>query len=69
MKSKQRGTQDVTLWRVDTRDGHSFCVPGRLEITRKKTALIYCDSDGKRHLMFGALANCIRNIEAIENNE
>jgi hypothetical protein len=67
--SKQRRTtkqQPPTLWCVDTKDGHSFCVPGRLEVTRQRTALIYCDSDGKRHLMFGALAGRIKSIEVIE---
>jgi hypothetical protein len=59
--------QSVTLWRVDTKDGHSFCVPGQLEITRRRTALVWCDSgDGSRHLMFGAVARQIKNVEAIE---
>jgi hypothetical protein len=70
MKSKQRnlqGAQDVTLWRIDTRDGHSFCIPGDLHITRKKTALIWChDGGGRRHLMFGAQRKMIQSIEAIE---
>jgi hypothetical protein len=59
--------QSVTLWRVDLCDGHSFCVPGDLHVTRKKTALIWRHDDGGRqYLMFGALARMIESIEAIE---
>jgi hypothetical protein len=67
MKSKQ---QSVTLWRVDTKDGHSYCIPGDLQITRKRTALIWVrDDSGREYLMFGALARCIKNIEAIDEQQ
>jgi hypothetical protein len=59
--------QSVTLWRVDTKDGHSYCIPGRLEATRQRSALIFCDSaDGTQQLMFGAQARMVKSIEAIE---
>jgi hypothetical protein len=54
-------------WQIETRDGYTFCAVGVLEVTPRKTALVWRDSaDGTSHLIFGAVSKMVRSIEAIE---
>jgi hypothetical protein len=68
VSNKQRATQD-TRWQIELHDGAVVRCTGMLEVTRKKTALVWYDECGKRFLVFGAQRQMVRSIEAVEEND
>ena len=57
-------------WQIETRDGYTHCAVGMLEVTPRKTALVWYDSDdGRSFLVFGMVSKLIKSIEAIEDQD
>jgi hypothetical protein len=43
-------------WKIETRDGYTHCAEGVLEVTPRRTALVWHDgADGRSYLLFGAI--------------
>jgi hypothetical protein len=64
----QTTTSQLTPGQIETRDRYTFCAVGVLEVTPRRTALVWHDGEGGRsHLVFGAVSKLIKSIEAIED--
>jgi hypothetical protein len=67
-RTTKQQPRSLHRWQIETRDGYTFCAVGVLEVTPRRTALVWHDGDGGRsHLVFGAVSKLIKSIEAIED--